>query len=175
MEHFRKFEQTEIAKRPRSSINEANQKLRLFLLTPLWLTNRAGWVKREEHIEYWALIDRPAFFIPWRLHSREFDNEIEPGHIISRKIICTLSEVSDQPVHLRTLNRFFAETAQMRLIWVFSGRTCSLVGNSVPRLKFNTIVSRFRSQTYLVDGRFYVNVYFINQRTNVLLWLIAAA
>ena len=74
----------------------------------------------------------------------------EPGHSISyNEIACAPSEDSAQPAYPCSLIRVFAkdlrrlqadsedsdQTARMRrLIWVFDGHTCNLVGNAVPRL-----------------------------------------
>ena len=82
-------------------------------------------------------------------------NRIEPGHSISYKIACALTEDLDQSVQVCRLIRVFAvrlktlwllgshsvpceysdQTTRIhRLIGVFAGRTCNLAGNAVPRL-----------------------------------------
>ena len=50
------------------------------------------------------------------------------GHIISYKIACAPNEDSDQPAHDQPAH-------SCRLTWIFTGRTCKIVGIAVPMLK----------------------------------------
>ena len=94
---------------------------------------------------------------------------IKPGHSISYMTAFAPSKDSDQPVYLCSLISLCCQpedaldawlpgecpvktdqTAQMgRLIWVFAGCTCSVVGNAVPRL------ISLRKHAYQIYWKFY--------------------